>query len=105
MDRLFSHQIFAILVLATVLLGILPPVMEHWSRCQQEAAELRALTKVGETKTGALPTKWFVTHTKEEVVAGLVVVVFLAVGLLVWCIGACRRKKRTAWKRFGGGQF
>ncbi len=46
MDRLFGHHVFAVLVAATIGIGLVPPLVEEWTRQREEAIAQQALDRM-----------------------------------------------------------
>jgi len=99
MDRLFGHHVFAALVVATIAIGAVPPLVENWSRNQEEAAEQRALDKADEIRGGAQPAQTGSDDSRGARVSGWAVLVVVSVVAVGWWALAGRRDDGTRWGR------
>ncbi|MGQ9732251.1 MAG: hypothetical protein ACUVX8_13395 [Candidatus Zipacnadales bacterium] len=104
MNRLFSHQVFIALVIATCVIGLGPSIVEYWTTHQEERIAQYTLERLKEIRSGLLHSS---TASKDEratpLLTGVTLVgVVLLMGTLAW-VNIYYRNKRT--KRSGQRKF
>jgi len=99
MTRLFGHHVFAALVLATVAIGAVPPLVERWSRSQEEAAEQRALDAADEIRGDASRAPTQTDDLRGGPASGWAVLVVVSVVAVGWWVLAGRGEDGTRWRR------
>jgi len=105
MDRLFGHQVFIALVAATVAVGLVPPLVEDWSRRQEEAAAQRALDCAEAMQDGGVRAAAGDRRAGETPGSRLTLLLLLVPSaVLLWLGGAALRRRLRSpepWTRSG----
>ena len=98
MDRLFSHHVFAALIIATIGAGIVPSLVERWSNDHEEAVQQQTQMRIGEIKEGAAPTESGAPPRHETLLSGATMLVAVSGLCVTWWFVAARREGRL-WRR------
>jgi cyanate permease len=96
-DRLFSHELFVVLVIATIALAFIPPLVEDWTADQEESAWMRCADALKHIEA-RIPQHLEAEQQPILWVAMPVVAVAVGLGGLAWWR---RRRPRRPRTRFG----
>ena len=91
---MFSHELFVVLVIATIALAFVPPLVEDWTADQEESAWLRCEDALERMKA-RLPQQIEAAQQPILWVAMPIVAVALGLGGLAWW-----RRRRASRTRF-----